>query len=161
MKPRKRKRIRNLICLISLSTSAAIAWLWIRSYHYPPLDFVTVVSRHRSYGIGTARGGIISFLQQERSDYPANDPDDMFADRLGFRYIRATSLGLRRWNLVIPFWILMLGTLTPPLFDWRHRRIAWKMRQLRQCQTCGYDLRATPDRCPECGTMPEHRTANE
>ncbi len=58
------------------------------------------------------------------------------------------------FELVIPLWMLFLLTLIPSamqLASARHRR---NLRRRGCCTVCGYDLRATPDRCPECGTVP-------
>jgi hypothetical protein len=62
--------------------------------------------------------------------------------------------------IAIPFWELaLLAALLPAV--WIARR--WRQRRPPpgHCRVCGYDLRATPERCPECGAIPQVLTADE
>jgi hypothetical protein len=57
----------------------------------------------------------------------------------------------------IPYWLLAILFAVSPawwLIVTRRRRIQKQRRLNGQCIRCGYDLRATPDRCPECGAEP-------
>jgi hypothetical protein len=57
--------------------------------------------------------------------------------------------------LSVPAWFLTALLALPPIV-WLVRRVKLQRRERRRegglCPSCGYDLRASPDRCPECGT---------
>jgi len=59
---------------------------------------------------------------------------------------RISIWGIAAWVLVVP------GVLAALLLG--IRRYLARSRDPGLCRSCGYDLRATPDRCPECGALP-------
>jgi hypothetical protein len=63
------------------------------------------------------------------------------------------------WAITLPYWLVtpllaLLPTVVALQLFKRQRRRAHGL-----CPVCGYDLRASPDRCPECGALAAMRPA--
>ena len=80
----------------------------------------------------------------------------------GFRHAtevvtRPTLRGAHRGTR-IPYWALAVAIALLPL-AWNRRLRGGRRRARRlgrnRCPACDYDLRASPERCPECGATPD------
>jgi hypothetical protein len=169
-----RRKFSTLAIVVSLVACAATIALWIRSYGV--CDNVQRFEGDRAVGCSTTRGDLclawewanspgafasfpsgFSYRTEPAIDANAIPPWQGFrVDALGFHF--GTKRGyLGSWRLVIlPLWFVSSVFLIWPMWracDW------WKgiRRRLRaadgKCVSCGYDLRGSPDRCPECGTV--------
>jgi len=75
------------------------------------------------------------------------------ASRLGFVY-DSTPYLLGEWRAYrIPYWALVAAACVLPALQLVAAVRRRRRRRSGRCLVCGYDLRATPERCPECGTV--------
>jgi hypothetical protein len=85
----------------------------------------------------------------------------LFGFHLGYRQRDFNGNGItEQWLLFgLPWWFLLALWAAPTLDRrgrrWQRRLLATKRltaaRRRFRCPSCGYDCRATPQRCPECG----------
>ena len=58
----------------------------------------------------------------------------------------------RQGTVAVPHWFVIAGSAILPVVWLIGRRRARRRARGGLCAACGYDLRASPGRCPECGT---------
>jgi hypothetical protein len=162
----------TILALLSLLLSFGIMFAWVRSdTHRDAWRFVwsgrdyAFASQQGTVGIDN-KSQIADFEEKKFDDLQEVDAEDRaiptdgspksteallaINNRLTAINNRHAPLGVR---ISVHFWILAaISAILPAMWCVRfHRR---RLREaMGQCVVCGYDLRATPSQCPECGTV--------
>jgi len=142
--------------LLGLALVIALVTLWVRSLRTLPSiserDRISFTHVDPLYWIISDPGRMV-FCRQKGRNWDGQELGGF--DVLGFSFggTRGGD-GSILWNLAVPYWMLTTVAIVVPLARveaWRRDRRGRRRAANRQCSACGYDLRATPGRCPECG----------
>jgi hypothetical protein len=159
---------------ISLMFLIAVVGIWIRSH--VALDECTfrwnvyAFGNRRSLHLRSDRGGF-QIVWQKDTGFPQSfdgvywpeityehflPSEERFVSRASkaywFSFAANSNQNFKFYVLFGPIWpIAILAAILPALWLARARR-SRKRVVAGLCSNCGYDLRASPERCPECGT---------
>ena len=173
----------NIAATLSLLLAIASAAMWIRSYHTRDIvnfgrsggNNHTVQSiLGRLHLLSSLSGGRVSsdtFYSSDRlspqamwnggmSGYPTQVVWHFgcvwqtFNEYHTWRNLGAQAFTTQHRVIIVPYrWLTLVFAILPA---WRAIQFFRRRRHATPsplCAACGYDLRATPDRCPECGTL--------
>ena len=170
-----KRRLLNLLAALSLALCVATVALWVRSYWVS--DWVGRVNfspgvpteDHHVYlriirgtaavvgGGDPARNFSHARWVRRRSEpygYPLGPdaPPWLRAAGIGWENERVLETGETTWGAQVHLaYLASLSGLAALLLALRGRTAGHKGNG--HCRACGYDLRATPEQCPECGTV--------
>jgi hypothetical protein len=172
----------NFVAGVSLLAGVGVAAVWVRSHYITDafeLEHGFKVSEHElrssQYHLYLARDALMfseywqtwtdrrmisTLAQQPAWKYSRPQPGGVLylnplpGSVLG---IGGSLGGKNQIDVRLPYWLLVAAFCVMPaiwiVITCRRRRERTRIAQ-GLCPTCGYDLRATPGRCPECGATP-------
>jgi hypothetical protein len=167
-----RRTLFNILTVLSVLLCLALIVLWVRSYYIEDMwhrwdggweDFKLsggVIEHNRGL---ICTYGVQYDWKYARWRYEGWRARQNLWRQFGFgRDVEYAQIGPstvgesnRIWSsLAVP---LLLTVLAPGF--WMMKRIRGSRRAEGACPSCGYDMRATPTRCPECGDFTTPRSA--
>jgi hypothetical protein len=175
------RRVFNAIAILSLVFCLAMAALWARSFWYS--DLTGHANSAGSWYVASWTGTLLLHTDNNPeggsgllySQKLTGVESDSFRNisRLGFVDYKEAygSHRLDVWPppgpnvpaiihsryIRIPDWFLVAVFAVAPIIYFILIILLRRRITTGCCLRCGYDLRATPDRCPECGAVPAKR----
>ena len=162
----RRVRVANIIGGLSLAICLAFVPLWVRSYWTRDTLMYTSEALHGLVA-DSSQGRIV--LSMSTLNYrfefiglcllsrPATSSqlycEHFLWRRFGFAAQKSDTLLHVSYELGLPYWFVICLVSVVPV--WLYIRPVIRQRWRRRhglCAYCGYDLRATAERCPECGS---------
>jgi hypothetical protein len=160
-----KRRLFTILSALSLLLFVAVVGLWVRSYiltdrvqwqgHRHRVTDIEVESGRGWIGMRwrgslvLAQGAAPEVLEKFEAQRKAKPRVYAFHRT---RWPEYPFHGSSPGRVMAPYWavlILAMMPMAPWIWQWRQRR---RRVIVGFCRSCGYDLRATPGRCPECGT---------
>ena len=148
-------RMFNVLTALSLLLCVVVMVAWLVSQRAGRFGFELVRQHSRLVTLDDGVLPVIHFLSDN-----ASSPAREWGWSVPYvAYYQHCWGGRAEWTWGGVYLLPVAGCLAAmPLARWSPATIALLRRRLRgqlrgRCRRCGYDLRATPERCPECGEV--------
>lgn len=143
----------------------SVAWRTLDKFGFTDFRFISrpgeiLVCRDNKVALYLVPGSLVRW---SFGNYPAYDYSRFAKSRFEFSNDRKAFFGFEYTyfganagetrNLIVPYWFLTLLFAILPLHRARSMLRDRRLAHVGRCPACGYDLRASPDRCPECGRV--------